>query len=115
MGRPESDSEFPASRSRFGSSGNRRTFLKRAIGGLAIAVPAFQILSGAAPAAAATPASSPQSCVGVCTPNKLLAVYCADEPNGSSCNGPDVEACMEEWERPNGSVYEVQDGYCFEP
>lgn len=112
MNHPTPDSELPASPGRFGSPSTRRTFMRRAIGGLAIAVPAFRILSSATSAAAATPGA----CTGVCNPNTLIGVFCAGQgPLNTSCKGPDVAACMEEWRRPNGSTYFVQSGWCYEP
>jgi hypothetical protein len=114
MNPSEPDSGLPASRARFAASSNtRRTFIKRAIGGLAIAVPAFRILSSATPAAAAeTP--GPDSCTGVCNPNTLIGVFCGSDLFSTSCKGPDVSRCYEEWERPNGSTYTVQSGWCSE-
>jgi hypothetical protein len=112
MNYPGPDSELPGSRARFGSPSTRRTFMRRAIGGLAIAIPAFRVLSSSTPAVAATP----NACTGSCPINHLLGVYCASGApfKNTSCIGPDVAACMELWQRPNGTQFSIQSGYCFE-
>jgi hypothetical protein len=111
-----SDSENDAPRRRFGLPSNRRTFMKRAIGGLAIALPAAKVLSSSAPAAAATsPTVNPNACTGSCQQNHIVEVMCGDDLTSTSCKGADVAACMILWERPNGSTFWEQSGYCYEP
>lgn len=110
---PGSESEHSGLSDRLASSATRRTFMKRVIGGLAIAVPAYRVLAGAAPAEAATASGSatPNTCKGGCPPY-LVAQYCAGQgPLNTGCKGPDVAACMQEWS--NGVI--KQEGYCYEP
>ena len=108
---------------RTGSS-TRRIFLKRAIGGLAVAIPAWRVLSGTAPAAAATPGS----CDAGCPPPPCSKVYlqyeghhCASSnPPNDTCQGPDVAHCIGTYFKISsyngqycGTVYD-DEGYCSE-
>jgi len=106
MNHSRHESERPAAHGRFGPSSTRRTFMKRVIGGLAIAVPAYKVLASAAPAVAATPA-----CGSTCP--ILEKQWCAGQFLSTSCKGPDVSACMQEW-RSGGKTIIIQEGYCFE-
>jgi hypothetical protein len=107
MDQTGSASGLPGSRSRFGSPNTRRTFMKRAISGLAIAVPAFRVLSSATPAAAAT-----NACTGSGCPGRLVGTFCAGQTFSTSCKGPAVAACMEEWVTATGRTYFEQAGWC---
>jgi hypothetical protein len=75
---PGSESEHSGLSHRLASSATRRTFMKRVIGGLAIAVPAYRVLAGAAPAEAATASGSatPNTCKGGCPELLSLAMVC---------------------------------------
>jgi hypothetical protein len=89
--------------------------MKRVAGGLAIAVPAYGVLAGAGSAKAAALPVSPDSCGGSCPPI-LIDQWCAGSsppinPGNNSCKGPDVAACMQDWQ-PGGIK---QEGWCFEP
>lgn len=103
-----SESERSKLHGRLRSSATRRIFMKRIIGGLAIAMPAYRVLAGAAPAQAATP----DSCSGSCPPI-LVDQWCAGESPifNNSCKGSDISACMQEWS-PGGIK---QEGWCYEP
>jgi hypothetical protein len=105
MNHSRHESERSTQHDHFGSSSTRRTFMKRVIGGLAIAVPAYQVLASAAPAVAAIPA-----CGSTCP--ILVAQWCAGQFLSSSCKGPSVSACMQEW-RSGGKTIIVHEGYCF--
>lgn len=103
-----SESRRSELRGKFGSPTTRRTFMKRVVGGLAIAVPAYRVLAGAAPAEAATP----DTCKGSCPPT-LVDQWCAGESPifNDSCKGSDISACMQDWS-PGGVR---QEGWCYEP
>ncbi len=90
---------------------SRRTFMKRVIGGLAIAVPAYKVLAGAGVAQATV---TPKACSGSCPP-QIIGTYCAGSGGilntNSGCKGPDVAACMIEYSFGPAK----KDGYCYEP
>jgi hypothetical protein len=80
--------------------------MKRIAGGLAIALPAYRVLAGTAPAEAATP----DSCAGGCPP-VLVDQWCAGQGTiSNSCVGPSISACMQDWS-PGGIR---QEGWCYE-
>lgn len=75
------------------ASSTRRTFIGRLAGGLAIAVPAFRVLTESKPALAATanprPQVSPDSCTGSCDPcDEVYVVY-----NGHKCQPYGIATC----------------------
>lgn len=104
-----------APRSRLGASSTRRTFMKRALGGLTIAIPAYHVLIGGMPAEAAT---------NPCQEVRLSVVgsWCVGQGSGSDwgCKGPDVSACMTEYKKvsiENGEdcgTFIEKNGYCYE-
>lgn len=102
--------ERPQFKARLNMPSSRRTFMKRVVGGLVIAVPAYKVLAGAGIAEAATP----KACSGACYPT-IVGVYCAGSGgalgNSTSCKGPDVAACMELYS--DGHV--EKSGYCYTP
>ena len=120
MNQPDHESEPSAPRSRLGASNTRRTFMKRAIGGLAIAIPAYRVLSSTAPASAATPGSCTGSCPDPCATVrlKLLGSHCAGNALSTSCKGPAVSACILTYDKISTTTGQVcgtfieQSGYC---
>jgi hypothetical protein len=89
VGRPESESQ-----SQRHAATSRRVFVRRVVGGLAIAVPAFRVLGSSTRASAGTTAKSvPQICDQGC-PDPCAKVhieykghYCSLTPFSSTC-GP---------------------------
>jgi hypothetical protein len=72
---------------------NRRTFIARLVGGIAIAVPAFRVLTRSEPAQAETMSARPQvgpdSCSGSCDPcENVYVVY-----NGHKCQPYGIVTC----------------------
>jgi hypothetical protein len=73
--------------------GSRRSFIKRMVGGLAIAVPAFRVLLSPSPASADTPRSQPadvpETCSGGCSIcSKVYVKY-----NGHKCQPYGIRTC----------------------
>jgi hypothetical protein len=107
---PKRTGEHAQPWTRLNGSNSRRMFMKRVVGGLAIGVPAYKVLAGTGVAQAAT---NPDACSGGCPPI-VIGTYCAGaggvlSPN-VGCEGPDVAACMIEYNRGPAK----KDGYCFE-
>lgn len=88
----------PAGPSRRDQS-TRRTFMRRVIGGLAIAIPGFGVLVGTVPASAASRMP--------CNYVKLIRQYCGNLPEGR-CPVGDDHKCIQWWGVYNNS------GLCYE-
>lgn len=94
MSRANSEPQSPLPHDRHAATTNRRVFMRRVLGGIAIAVPAFRVLAssavasadtlkvpqGSAPTAQACAATPDAGCPGPCS--KTYVKY-----NGHSCGG----------------------------
>jgi hypothetical protein len=90
-------SQAPPPQDRKGVASTRRTFFRRVLGGLAIALPAYGVLSGAGPALSAV---NPQACSAGCPApcSKVYLVYEGHHCSGfglpGSCAGPAISHCI---------------------
>jgi hypothetical protein len=87
----------PSPRNRRVVSSTRRTFIKRVIGGLAIAVPGFRVLAGATPASADT---------GSCSFIQYVGHTCGTK---KTCPVGNTKTCWA-WYK----VYDQYGNFCYE-
>jgi hypothetical protein len=111
MSKPAGVRPAPPPQNRWISSTSRRTFFRRALGGLAIALPAYGVLASAIPAQSAV---SPHACSANC-PAPCSKVYlqyeghhCASGGAPGSCAGPVLSSCIGTYDK-----FDVHTGqYC---
>lgn len=103
MSRSSDPPKSPLPHDRHAATTNRRVFLGRVIGGLAIAVPAFQVLASPASASAVAPDSHPDGCTGGCinpcakTYSQYVGHACGHTPiagGGETCPTGVIANCI---------------------